>query len=94
MEQNKKSGIHCIVSGKVQGVFYRVSTKDMADNLNLSGWVRNLPNGDVELQAFGELDKLQDLINWLWDGPPLSVVKDIDLEYIDFQNQVGFKVTH
>ena len=92
MEDKSISGIHCVVSGKVQGVFYRASTKDKALSFNLTGWVRNLPNGDVELKAFGRADALQELVNWLWDGPAKAIVKDIDVNHISIEHFNDFTV--
>lgn len=84
-------GIKCIVTGKVQGVFYRASTKDKADGLNLKGWVRNLPDGSVELEAVGRPESLKKLLEWLWIGPELSKVTNVEVfnikvnqEYSDF----------
>lgn len=57
------------VSGRVQGVFYRAATQDAARGLGLTGWVRNLPGGDVELVACGDETKLKRLEEWLWQGP-------------------------
>lgn len=57
------------VSGRVQGVFYRAGTQDRAHALGLTGWVRNLPGGDVELVVCGEEAKLKQLEEWLWRGP-------------------------
>ncbi len=93
MDENNK-GIHCIISGKVQGVFYRASTQKMAQNLTLTGWVSNIPNGNVELKAFGDNEKLQDLINWLWDGPSGAVVKDIEVNYIELERFNGFVIKY
>jgi len=79
--------VHCIVSGLVQGVFYRASTKDMADSLNLTGWVRNIPDGKVELQAFGNPDNIQKLVDWLWKGPSAAKVSNVEVNYIDIQEE-------
>ncbi|GAB4289134.1 MAG: hypothetical protein Fur0025_23510 [Oscillatoriaceae cyanobacterium] len=57
------------VSGKVQGVFYRVSTKEEAQLKGLSGWVRNLPDGAVEAVFEGTPEAVEDMINWCHIGP-------------------------
>jgi acylphosphatase len=62
--------MHCIVSGRVQGVAYRVSTRSRAAELGLTGWVRNLPDGTVEVYAQGSSDALAALREWLRMGPP------------------------
>ena len=69
--------IHCLVSGRVQGVFYRAGTHDYAGNLGLRGWVRNMPEGGVEVVACGEDDKLKQLQEWLWQGSPHARVTGV-----------------
>lgn len=66
-----------LVSGHVQGVFYRAATQATARRLGLSGWVRNLPDGNVELLACGEATKLEALERWLWQGPPHARVMQV-----------------
>jgi len=63
------STLHATVHGRVQGVFFRVSTRDEAGRLGLGGWVRNLPDGTVEVFAEGERSLLEDLHRWLHAGP-------------------------
>lgn len=65
---------HFIVSGRVQGVWYRASTHKQATRLGLRGWVRNLADGRVELVAGGDQEALDQLQAWLWEGPPLAQV--------------------
>lgn len=77
-----KKTIRVIVKGKVQGVFYRASTQEEARKLGLKGWVRNLPNGDVEFVASGDEDKLKELIDWAHKGPPLAKVREVIVEEI------------
>jgi len=72
--------VHCIVSGRVQGVFYRASTQKHARELGITGWVRNCPNGDVELVACGELRVIEQLIEWLYKGPPTAKVANVFVE--------------
>ena len=62
-----KAGVHCIVTGKVQGVWFRQSTMEKARSLKLTGWVKNLRNGDVELEAYGDVEQLRLLKEWLWE---------------------------
>jgi len=68
---------HIVVSGKVQGVYYRVSTAKRAEQLGVKGWVRNLPNGDVEMVAQGTEDQLNALYNWCHEGPVLAKVESV-----------------
>ncbi len=88
------AGIHCVIKGRVQGVFYRQSAITKAKALNLTGWIKNLPNGDVELVACGDKEALQLLQQWLWKGPKLANVTEIIIndqpmcDYVDFTQEV------
>ena len=83
-----------ICKGRVQGVFYRASTKEKADTLGLSGWVRNLPNGDVEILACGSQEKVDQLIKWCWDGPPASQVTHVIISEEEDSIQGSFQVKY
>jgi len=80
-----------LVSGRVQGVFYRAATEAKARSLGLTGWVRNRANGDVELVACGAPAPLAALEEWLWQGPPHAQVTGVqrmpvtDESYEDFR---------
>jgi len=81
------------VHGKVQGVWFRAWTRDTARELGLTGWVRNLPSGDVEVLAQGDRGQLEALILRLWDGPPLARVTDIRSEWSETDEDcTGFAV--
>lgn len=69
--------IHAKVTGRVQGVFYRASTRDVAKALGLTGWVKNMIDGSVELEAQGPEDKVEQLIIWLNEGPPHARVDHV-----------------
>lgn len=71
-----------IVSGTVQGVFYRASTREKAVSLGLSGIVRNLSNGDVDVLAIGDGDRLDALEQWLHEGPPMAMVASVRREAV------------
>lgn len=71
--------VHIYVSGRVQGVFYRSNTRRKALELGITGWVRNLPDGRVEIVAEGEREKLERLIEWCRHGPPLARVEDLEI---------------
>lgn len=71
-----------IVSGRVQGVFFRGSTRDQAVALGLCGHAVNLPNGRVEVVAWGEAAALATLHEWLQHGPPMARVDDVQREVI------------
>lgn len=83
--------IHVFVSGKVQGVWFRASTKTEADKLGVKGFARNLPDGRVEVIACGEKDKIAILIDWLKKGPSLAEVTEFSYEEIECQAFEGFE---
>ncbi len=84
-----------IVHGRVQGVFYRESTKRKARVLGLSGTVQNQPDGTVKIMAQGPQEALDNLIRWAHDGPPASVVNDVRTSYIEPDPGLsGFEVTY
>ncbi|MDA8161844.1 MAG: acylphosphatase [Desulfobacteraceae bacterium] len=80
MNTSTKRRIHAFISGRVQGVFYRASTMDEAARLGLTGWVKNLPDGRVELVAEGPPDKIEELISWCWQGPPYARVDHVTVQ--------------
>lgn len=65
------------ITGKVQGVFYRASTKKVADRLNIKGWVSNQPDGSVLIAAEGEAAQMQSLIEWCHQGPESAQVSEV-----------------
>jgi acylphosphatase len=67
-----------LVSGVVQGVFFRASTRGEALRLGLTGHARNLPDGRVEVVAHGEAEALDTLERWLWQGPPAAKVDRVE----------------
>ena len=73
---------HIIVHGKVHGVYFRASAKAKALELSLTGWVRNLSNGTVEVHAEGSRDSIEKLIKWCKKGPPSAKVSRYDLDWI------------
>jgi acylphosphatase len=80
-----KGRVHLIIHGYVQGVFYRASTRESAARLGLTGWVRNLPDGNVEALFEGHLDNIHEAIEWCREGPPGANVLKIDEEWTDFK---------
>ncbi len=77
-----------VIKGRVQGVFYRYSTERKAKSIGgLTGWVRNLPNGDVEVLVEGDKEKIDRLIEWCREGPPYSKVTDVITEWKDYRGE-------
>lgn len=81
-----------VVRGVVQGVFFRATTQQAAQRLGLTGWVRNLPDGSVELVAHGEEPRLAELERWLWKGPPHARVQEVTASEVAPQQFHGFRV--
>eukprot|EP00877_Chromochloris_zofingiensis_P012507 jgi/Chrzof1/750/Cz01g27090.t1 len=73
--------LHCFVSGRVQGVFFRACTTEKALALELVGWVRNRRDGRMEVTAEGNKHNLQELLAWLHKGPPESCVTGVEVEW-------------
>lgn len=82
--------VRCIVSGLVQGVWFRATTQRQANHLGLTGKALNLPDGRVEVVACGDADKLDVLQDWLWQGPDLAQVTDVRCEALPFSTYEGF----
>jgi acylphosphatase len=69
-----------LISGKVQGVGFRYSLAERARNLNIQGWCRNLPDGRLEAWLQGTLAPMTEILAWIEQGPPQSVVEHVDVE--------------
>ncbi len=80
------------VSGRVQGVFFRASAKEQADQLDVRGFVRNEPNGDVYLEAEAEEEKLKLFLEWCAHGPKRASVKSTRVEESDLKSFISFEV--
>ena len=74
------SKAHLIISGRVQGVGFRMFTKIKAENLGLSGWVRNLKDGRVEVVLVGPEEKIEEMLSWLKQGSPLARVGEVRIK--------------
>lgn len=80
-----------IIKGRVQGVFFRDSTRRVAESLGLAGHAINLPNGDVEVLASGDADAIEKLAAWLREGPPMSRVTSVDASEAQTPPPSGFR---
>lgn len=72
-----------IVNGHVQGVCYRYAAKQFANRLNIYGYAKNLPNGDVEVVAYGDMQSIAEFEKWLWIGPATAEVLDVRKQTIN-----------
>ncbi|MBI2981651.1 MAG: acylphosphatase [Deltaproteobacteria bacterium] len=83
----EKVGAHLWISGRVQGVCYRAWTEEVANSLQLTGWVRNLPTGDVESLLEGEKSRVEEMIQKCRQGPTTARVKEVRVEWEPFQGR-------
>lgn len=83
---------HFTVKGRVQGVWFRDSTRREAERLGITGYAKNLSNGDVEVVASGDAVALDALQHWLAEGPPLARVDKLVTKDLEYQRLTGFKV--
>lgn len=81
-----------VVSGKVQGVFFRESARKQAENLGLHGLVRNLPDGRVHIEAEGTEENLNTFREWCANGPPRAVVEKVEVKPGEIVHYESFKV--
>ncbi|MFW5734869.1 MAG: acylphosphatase [Oceanidesulfovibrio sp.] len=84
--------LHCYVSGRVQGVWFRGFTQETAHSLGLAGWVRNLPDGRVEAKAQGDDDSLAAFRDKLRQGPPHASVESIECNETEDESFSGFSI--
>lgn len=89
---SKKVCMHFIVKGKVQGVWFRAATKRKAEEWQLTGYAKNLPDGSVEVIACGKEETLKQLHIWLQRGPELARVEEVLHKDLTWQEYEGFEV--
>ncbi len=82
--------VHAFVSGKVQGVWFRQSTKEQALKQGVSGWAKNLSDGRVEVLLCGDADAVTKVQRWLHEGPELARVDEVVAVELDYQLIAGF----
>jgi acylphosphatase len=93
MESGDRERAHVYVSGQVQGVFFRDSARERAEQLGLAGWVKNLPDGRVEAVFDGPPEKVREMIQWCEQGPSHATVEDVDAEFEEpHEDLEGFEV--
>lgn len=87
--------MHLRINGYVQGVFFRANTRDIAQRLGLTGWVRNLPDGSVEIVFEGPKDLLKEATRWCYKGPPGASVKDVRESWDEYKGEFdSFFIKH
>jgi acylphosphatase len=92
MEQVRR---RVIISGRVQGVFYRDSMATVAEREGVSGWVRNLPDRRVEAVLEGKASAVERVIEWSWQGPPSARVDQVEVSEEHFLGEYqGFDIVY
>jgi len=87
--------MHVVISGRVQGVFFRAYTRETAMTLNLTGWVRNLYDGSVEAVFEGGDTNVQSMLEWCKKGPPHAVVRHVDASEEPYTGEFrDFRITY
>ncbi len=93
MQENVRA--HAVISGRVQGVFFRMETKQAAERCGVFGWVKNRREGTVEAVFEGDKEKVDAVLKWCWQGPPLSSVTDVATKWEEYTGSFsGFDVTY
>ena len=93
MTNGDRERAHVYISGNVQGVFFRDSTRRKADELDLNGWVKNTPDGRVEALFEGPSDAVNEMLDWCKEGPAQADVEDVDAEHEEPAEDLnGFEV--
>jgi len=93
MEDKKR--VHLLISGLVQGVFFRASTWAKAQKLELTGWVTNLRSGQVEIVAEGKDKDIKQLINWTRKGSTSAEVRSVEIDWEEYVGEFNsFKIRH
>ncbi len=85
----ERARVHLLVSGLVQGVAFRAYTVDEARRLGVAGWVRNLADGRVEVEAEGDRAALEGLVRFCRRGPPAAQVDDVEATWKPFAGDLG-----
>ncbi len=83
---------HFLVTGLVQGVWFRANTKTEADQLGVTGWVRNLSDGRVEVMICGTVSQVEQMEAWLQHGPERARVDQLDVESASWREYAGFMI--
>ena len=93
-EREDQSRVRLRIDGRVQGVFFRYCTVEEAGRLGLRGWVRNCPDGSVEVVAEGPRQTIEDLIRWCHHGPPGAHVLNVQIQREEYKGEFeNFHIT-
>lgn len=87
-----RRSVDVVITGRVQGVFFRARTQEHATRLGVAGWVANQPDGTVAAHFEGDPDAVAELLEWCHTGPPHAVVHDVQVTDTEPQGLTGFEV--
>jgi acylphosphatase len=94
-ENNKKIRARVRIAGKVQGVYFRQNTRNVANRHRVTGWVKNLKDGRVEAVLEGNEMDVSEVIEWFYAGPPKAIVDDVQIKYEPYIGEFQeFKVNY
>jgi acylphosphatase len=85
--------VHVVVTGRVQGVWFRESCRREADRLGVAGWVRNRADGEVEIEAEGPAGAVAALVDWARRGPDRAVVTGVSVDDVPPRGETAFSVS-
>lgn len=86
---------HVVISGRVQGVYFRAHTRDIARKFNVNGWVKNREDGKVEAVFEGNEEDVKAVLDWCHDGPPSALVSGVDLKWEEHKGELkGFEIIY
>ena len=86
-KDEKEVRVHLLISGRVQGVAFRYYAQDIAQSLEIKGWVRNCWDGKVEIVMEGEEEKVKELIDWCYRGPGSAIVEKVDIKWEKYRGE-------
>ena len=82
-----KKCVYIIIIGKVQNVSYRINAKRKAEEFDLAGWVKNIPDGRVEILAEGKKENLEKMIYWCHNGSDYAIVSEVKIEWVESEEK-------
>ncbi|WP_336363823.1 acylphosphatase [Halalkalicoccus salilacus] len=91
-DDGDRARAHVFVTGRVQGVYYRATTRDAARERGVDGWVRNLEDGRVEAVFEGPRERVEEMVERCHEGSPAANVEDVEVEYGEPQGEDGFEI--
>ena len=89
-----EAAVHIIARGRVQGVYFRASTRERGLELGLTGWVKNCSDGSVEIHAEGNNSDLEKFIVWCRQGPDAASVTSLDIDWVEPESMTSFDIRY